>query len=206
MTNRRSDHSPHTFTSIPFSQFRRAVVLCSDKDETRRCMDYISEKLINSGFKNDEIKNARDKAMLLNRHDILDPSKKKKVKPADADKKLTFLIYRNDFMVKNIKRVVKECQPDIDRLIGKTRIVVAERRNGNIGSGVFAKSSFSRDNIELKENQKCKGRGCKTCDIMNLNKLITVWKNNDLYRKNVKLDYRCDCSTNCVIYIYMCNI
>ena len=41
---------------------------------------------------------------------------------------------------------------------------------------------------------------------MNLNKLITVWKNNDLYRKNVKLDYRCDCSTNCVIYIYMCNI
>ena len=169
-------------------------------------MDYISEKLINSGFKNDEIKNARDKAMLLNRHDILDPSKKKKVKPADADKKLTFLIYRNDYMVKNIKRVVKECQPDIDRLIGKTRIVVAERRNGNIGSGVFAKSSFSRDNIELKENQKCKGRGCKTCDIMNLNKLITVWKNNDLYRKNVKLDYRCDCSTNCVIYIYMCNI
>ena len=110
-------------------------------------MDYISEKLINSGFKNDEIKNARDKAMLLNRHDILDPSKKKKVKPADADKKLTFLIYRNDYMVKNIKRVVKECQPDIDRLIGKTRIVVAERRNGNIGSGVFAKSSFSRDNI-----------------------------------------------------------
>ena len=52
-------------------------------------------------------------------------------------------------MVKNIKRVVKECQSDIDRLIGKTRIVVAERRNGNIGSCVFAKSSFSTQEITL---------------------------------------------------------
>ena len=52
-------------------------------------------------------------------------------------------------MVKNIKRVVKECQSDIDRLIGKTRIVVAERRNGDIGSCVFAKSSFSTQETTL---------------------------------------------------------
>ena len=119
----------------------------------KNCMDYISEKLVNSGFKMEEIQNARDKAMKLDRNEILDP-KRNNVKTADADKKLTFLIYRNDFMVKNIKRVVKECQPDIDRLLGKTKIVVAERRNGNIGSHVFAKSSFSRNNVEMKENQK----------------------------------------------------
>ena len=43
------------------------------------------------------------------------------------------LVHRNDFMLKNIKQVVKECQPDINRLLGKTKIVIAERRNGNIG-------------------------------------------------------------------------
>ena len=53
-------------------------------------------------MKNDEIKNARDKAMLLNTHDILVPSKKK-VKPADTDKKLTFLIYHNDYNGKEYK-------------------------------------------------------------------------------------------------------
>ena len=53
-------------------------------------------------MKNDEIKNARDKAMLLNTHDILHPSKKK-VKPADTDKKLTFLIYHNDYNGKEYK-------------------------------------------------------------------------------------------------------
>ena len=78
-------------------------------------MDYISAKLVNSGFKTEEIQNARDKAMRLDRYEILDPERTN-VKPADADKKLTFLIYRNDFMLKNIKRVVKDCQPDIDIL------------------------------------------------------------------------------------------
>ena len=61
-----------------------------------------SEKQINSELKNDEIKNARDKAMLLNTHDILDPSKKK-VKPADTDKKLTFLLSHNDYNGKEYK-------------------------------------------------------------------------------------------------------
>ena len=58
----------------------------------------------------------------------------------------------------------------------------------------------------MKENQKCNGRGCKTCDVMNLNQTLTVWNKNDMYRKNLRLDYRLDCSTSCVIYIYMCNL
>ena len=100
-------------------------------------------------MKNDEIKNARDKAMLLNTHDILDPSKKK-VKPADTDKKLTFLISHNDYNGKEYKESGERMSiRDIDRLIGKTRIVVAERRNGNIGSCVFAKSSFSTQETTL---------------------------------------------------------
>lgn len=40
---------------------------------------------------------------------------------------------------------------------------------------------------------------------MNLKKIFTVWKNSE-YENDVKLDFRCDCSTECVIYIYVCNI
>ena len=111
-------------------------------------------------------------------------------------------------MCKGIKRIVKECQPDIERLLGKdTRIIVAERKNSSIGSAVFAKSSFSRNVIDIKENQKCNNRnGCKSCELMNLRKNVTLWKNSDVYRKNVKLDFRCDCLTECAIYIYVCNI
>ena len=37
--NRRSDHSQHTFRGIPFSQFRRAVVICSNFGEKINCIE-----------------------------------------------------------------------------------------------------------------------------------------------------------------------
>ena len=192
--------------SIPFSQFRRAVVLCSDPTEKIKCMDYIAEKLLNSGFKDEEINVGKEKALQLDRNKILstDRSKQKNNK----DKQLTFLINRDGFMCREIKKIVKESKNDIERLLGKnTRIIVAERKNSSIGSEVFAKSSFSRNTVEVKESQECKSdHGCMTCEVMNLNKNVTIWKNDDNYKRTVKLDFRCDCSTECAIYMYMCNI
>ena len=40
---------------------------------------------------------------------------------------------------------------------------------------------------------------------MTLERNITVWK-GDTKEKNVKLDFRCDCMTECIIYIYVCNL
>ena len=157
--NRRSDHSPHTFYSIPYSQFRRAVVLCSDENDKVRCMEYISEKLVNSGYKPKEIQIAKEKALKLKRNEILLTSRGQK---SNTDKQLTFLINRDSFMCSEIKKLMKKYLPDIKRLLGEnTRIIVAERKNSNIASNVFAKSSFSKNAIELKENQECQsGHGC----------------------------------------------
>ena len=41
---------------------------------------------------------------------------------------------------------------------------------------------------------------------MKLKKDVTVWKNNPALKKNVKLDFSCDCTTEHVIYIYVCNL
>ena len=65
--HRRSDHGLHTFTSIPFSQFRRAVVLCSNTFERDESIEYISQKLRDSGYKTEEIENAKTKALELDR-------------------------------------------------------------------------------------------------------------------------------------------
>ena len=206
--NRRSDHSPHTFQSMPFSQFRRAVLLCTDDTEKIKCMEYIAEKLTNSGFKDDEIEKAKQKALKLDREKLLSINKSQRKKDTSNGKQLTFLIKRDGFMCKEIKRLVKECTPDVKRLLGKdTRIIVAERKNASIGSAVFAKSSFSRNALDVKETQECnRGNGCKCCEIMKLKKNVTLWKNDDAYRKTIKLDFRCDCLTECAIYIYVCNI
>ena len=76
--HRRSDHAKHTFKSIPFTQFRRAVLLCSEPEDKHKCMDYIAEKLRNSGYKEIEIELARKKALCLERKDLLKPKKKEK--------------------------------------------------------------------------------------------------------------------------------
>ena len=206
--NRRSDHSPHTFISIPFSQFRRAAILCSDPSEKIECMDYIAEKLTNSGFKKEEIKAGKDRALKIDRNEVLSTNRNNVKTEANAVKQLTFLINRDSFMSREIKRIVKDCKSDIERLLGKdTRIIVAERKNCSIGSEVFAKSSFSSVAVDIKDTQECnKGHGCKSCKIMKLKENVTLWKNNDMYKRTVKLDFRCDCTTECAIYLYVCNI
>ena len=73
-------------------------------------------------------------------------------------------------------------------------------------STVFAKSSFSRNVGLLKETQECNGRnGRKCCEIMKLERNVTLWKNSAMEKK-VTLDFRCDCNTEHIIYLYVCNL
>ena len=69
--HRRSDHRPHTFRSTTFSQFRRAVVICSNKDERVQAISYMARKFVNSGYKQAEIDTAQEKALHLDRMEIL---------------------------------------------------------------------------------------------------------------------------------------
>ena len=110
-------------------------------------------------------------------------------------------------MSKAIKKLMKDCNPDIDRLLGEeTRIIVDERKNSSIASAVFAKSAFSKNIDQLRETQKCNGGyGCKCCEIMKLKRSVTLWKNTAMEKK-VTLDFRCDCTTEHIIYLYVCNL
>ena len=139
--HRRSDHGGHTFRSIPYTQFRRAVLLCSETDKRNECIEYIADKLRNSGYKPDEIENAKKKALCLSRNDLLKPKKKVVDDETDAPKQLTFTVFRNSDMTKKIKAILQSNQADIDKLLGgHTRLIVAERKNNNTASLTFGKS------------------------------------------------------------------
>jgi hypothetical protein len=79
-----------------------------------------------------------------------------------------------------------------------TKIIISERRNMNTASLLFGKSSFSNESRPKNTNQKCLGRNCKTCEIMNLEEKIHI--NN--YKIN--LDFRLNCNTVNTIYLYVC--
>ena len=155
--NRRSDHARHTFKSIPYTQFRRAVLLCSEDAEKMACMDYIVKKLENSGYKTNEIEDAKKRALSLNRYDLLKPRVKRSQKDdAEDQRQITFTVNRDDMMSKEIKSILKDHQTDINKLLGgETRLIVAERKNNSTASLMFGKSSFSKCLVQEAENQEC---------------------------------------------------
>ena len=82
--HRRSDHAAHTFKSIPYTQFRRAVLLCSEQKQKMECIEYIAEKLRNSGYKTAEIEDAKKRALSLKRCDLMQ-RKKNFIVPDEKD-------------------------------------------------------------------------------------------------------------------------
>ena len=118
--HRRSDPAKHTFKSIPYTQFRRAVLLSSKDDDKNACIEYIAEKLRNSGYKHEEINDAKKRALEL-----------PKILP-DDQKQITFTVNRNQEMSKKIRSILKDNQTDINKLLGgPTHLIVAERKNNS---------------------------------------------------------------------------
>ena len=110
-------------------------------------------------------------------------------------------------MCKSIKKILQENQHDINALLGPTRLIVAERRNSNIASMLFAKASFSQNIVPVGRDQKCNGKnGCLTCETMNLKKSVVLWKNHPVHRTTIKLDFRCNCKSENVIYLFVCKL
>ena len=200
--HRKSDHSLHTFRSTPFSQFRRASVICSDPADRDYFIDNMMLKFIDSGYKEDDLLLARNKARLIDRNAVLnaanndiDVQKKKN----DANT-LTFVINHDRKGSSQIRSILNNSQEMINYLFGKEmNIIVAERRSPSTGSLLFAKSAFALERCEPGDNQKCGSRGCLTCQVMEIGRNVIV---NGV---EVKLDYSLNCSTNCVVYLYLCN-
>ena len=149
----------------------------------------------------------QEKALQLDRKEILKTSRSTDdLPPCQPIRQLTFVINRDDHMCKGIKKILQENQHDINVLLGgPTRVIVAERRNSNIASMLFAKASFSQDIVPVGTDQKCNGKnGCLTCRTMNLKKSVVLWKNHPVYRTTIRLDFRCNCTTENVIYLFVC--
>ena len=206
--HRRSDHGQHTFRSTPFSQYRRAVVLCSKDTDRLKGIEYMEKKFLDSGYEREILNVAKRDALALNREEILNTDCSIDTEKKDDEKRtLTFIMNRDNYMSKQIKLILKENQNDIDTLLGgPTRLIVAERRNANTASILFAKSGFSKELLGMGSDQKCGGRGCLTCQTMELPKTVVLWQNDESRRCKVTLDYSCTCKTENVIYLFVCKL
>jgi hypothetical protein len=195
--NRRSDHSSHVFKGIPYSQFRRAVVICSSETARRTSIDYMEKKFIRSGYSVSEVQECKSRALALNRTTIL-AEHRRITDQIEDDNILTFVINHDPHMVQILKTFLNSKKDLLQQLIGDKRIVISERRSPNTASLLFAKSGFSTVTSVIGTDQKCRARGCMTCDLMTLEECVNI--NN----VNIKLDFSLNCKTDNCIYLTVC--
>ena len=201
--HRKSDHSWHTFRSIPYSQFRRTVVACSDPSDREYFINHMMSKFIESGYNKKELVSAKQRALQIDRSEVLRKSVDDnfdRLERDDNKSTLTFVINHDKIGSAHIRKVMKENEEIINYLFGKEiKVIIAERRNPNTASILFAKSAFAQEICEDKDSQKCHSKsGCLTCPIMNMPKTVCV---NGL---TVNLDFSLNCKTENVIYLFIC--
>ena len=93
----------------------------------------MAEKLKESGYYNEEIEEARKKALNINRNEILHPVKQRNELKTKMKNELIFVTNRDVFINKQIKNIIFENQESINHLLGQqTKIIIGERRNAVI--------------------------------------------------------------------------
>ena len=193
--NRRSDHPPHMFKAIPYSQMRRTVVICSNPDKRNSAIEHMSQKFLNSGYNEKEIAQAKERIMKLERKDVL-KRKSSQVEGVGNGQLLTFVINHNTYVKEHLNDFIKENNDDLQKLVGEDmKIMVAERRNMNTGSLLFKKSRFSKVEREEKCDQKCERSVC------GLRSIITLDKNLVINNQKITLDFRLNCCDDYLIYV-----
>jgi len=194
--HRRSAHSQHVFSGIPFSQYRRAVVICSKEENKLESINRMEKKFTDSGYGQEDLQTAKAKALLLDRAAILagtgDSSKSK------GNVVMACVVYQHPTIRKELNKFFSEFGDELRLLVGDVKFVVSERKHPNTSALLFGKSAFSQNKPTMKSSQKCMKNRCGLCVDVNLPKKMMI---NGF---QIKLDYSCDCLTSSAIYLARC--
>ena len=193
--NRRSFHSFHTFKGMPYSQFRRAAVICSDMEDRKTHIKRMETKFLNSGFKPGDLEAPKQKALNLCRNELL-----LKEKDDTGKEVITCVINLDPGLRKKLNEFFSSHQQEIKRAVGDVKLVVSERRYANISSLLFQKRGFSQNYLPTLPTQKCSSKRCKTRSTIELERVI------ELNGASVKLDFRYSCASESVIYVAICRL
>jgi hypothetical protein len=196
--HRRSGHSQHTFSGIPYSQYRRAVGICSSEEEKLRCIDRMEKKFLDSGYGAEDLVKAKERVMLLNRSSMLLQSSDNTDTNGPTPEIMAFVINQHPGLRKELQNFFSEVGEELKQIVGDVRFVISERKHSSTAALLFAKSSFSKLKPVVQESQKCGGTRCDSCVTM------TLPRNIQINKLSFKLDYCLNCNTESAIYLARC--
>ena len=195
--HRSSFHPQHTFSSIPFSQMRRAIVICSTPYLQEFAVNEMVSYFLKCGYKKESLEAAKTKALQLNRSDLLRDLSKNIPTDSMVEPLCFVLSYSVD--VAFLKNFVLNLSDDIYSLTGTRLIIFSQKRNNNTSSLLFNKYGFAQNSV-LLDSQRCGARNCGSCSLK--------FPNNDpiniLPNFNLIPSKTVNCKSEDVLYAAIC--
>ena len=195
--HRSSFHPGHTFSGIPFSQMRRAALICSNTYLRDLALDDMFKQFLECGYKLTDLTLAKNKVQQLNRNELLE---ERISLPNSNDVPLCFVL-SHSVDVKAIKHYVRSFSDEIQLLTGNKSIMFSLRRNSNTSALLFNKYGFSQ-NKKIVSSQKCGVTNCDSC----LLKLPNCSHVDILPNFTIKPSRSLTCKSECVIYLALCKL
>ena len=147
---RDSFHPPHIFKSVPYSQYLRVISRHSKESTRDESMRELTRGFMEAGYKENELDTQRNKA--LNSSIASEDPNTTNIQPD------TLVFAFNFFKEHNqIRKLFKEIQPDINSIIGDTRIIFALRKGPSIGNLLIHNRQVctSVDKVNAPKDQRC---------------------------------------------------
>jgi hypothetical protein len=199
--HRSSFHPSHTFTGIPFSQMRRAVVICSTTYLRDIAINNMIEYFSACGYKQEILEEAKLKAIALVRNDLLYNQGNLKAQTTEPNNKAIVFVLTHSVDVSKIKHLINTCLEDIKSLTGASRVIISQKRCPNTASLLFNKFGFAQLKIVF-QNQKCGVGNCASCQL----KFSNTDPINLLPDFCVNPCKFANCKSSSVIYVAICKL
>ena len=190
---RDSFHPPHIFKSVPYSQYLRVISRHSEISTRDESMRELTRGFMEAGHKENELDTQRNKA--LNSSIASEDPNTTNIQPDTLVFAFKFFKEHNQ-----IRKLFKEIQPDINSIIGDTRIIFVLRKGPSIGNLLTHNRQVctSVDKVNAPKDQRCLMARCMTCGLMNRNETAST------NGTSVKLAQNVNCKTENVIYFAQC--
>ena len=157
----------------------------------------MEEKFVNSGYRREDLQDAKQKVLALDRAEVLKP---KEQKSGSKQRVLALVINQHPSLRKELAKFFDDNKSKLEEFLGDVRIVIAERKHQNLASLLFQKSGFSKIQNPIRSDQECSSSRCLTRKTMQLKKTELV------NGQTIKLDYRQTCASAEIVYLAKCKL
>ena len=173
----------------------------NSKDDTRtEELNQNIQHFITSGYNVDKLNTLKGKALDKSMQHQNQPHQLQQPTTNRATEEETLIFPVHYFEgISDLKSLLRDMGDELKELIGNTRVMIAMKKGSSIGNMVVKNKQLSLHDTNAG-SQRCGGRGCLQCPLVNNAEKHTVNENP------IRIPKHLNCKSKNVIYMWVCTL